>query len=137
MQISPIALFCLGLIVLCIGYIFVEVLRWEKYFFRKIMERNNKYRLDRIIHYILRWIIINIVFIYMTVFSSAIHKMANLLNNAWILSKWIWTSPESIFNIQIISFSIWYFFVLLAVMLVIFRIIKRILCIYKDKKNKK
>lgn len=137
MQISATALFCIGLTTLCVGYIFVELLRGKNYFFRNALERNNNYRLDRVIHYIVRWVIINIVFFYLNVWVNGLWKLAKLLNVSWRISSVLGIDSSSILNIQMIVFTIGYFILLLMVMWFIFYIVKYILKMFSGKSKKK
>ncbi|MFA7298512.1 MAG: hypothetical protein WC010_02595 [Candidatus Absconditabacterales bacterium] len=137
MQISPTALFCVGLITLCVGYIFVELLRGDKYFLRNSLKRNNNYRLDRVIHYIIRGVLINIVFFYMNFYVGNLPELANSFTLAGKLASILGPTTTSVQNIKMIMFAIGYFILLLAVMGCIFCIVKYIPKMFSGKSKKK
>ncbi len=125
MQISAVSAFCLWLTIVCIGYIFVEILRWNKYFLRKSLTRNNNYRLDRLIHYILRWLILNWIIFYIIIYTWSLNELWNLFNISGSLAKVfneIW--PAFVTNLQMIIFSIYYFFFIILESIAIFFCIK-------------
>lgn len=116
MQISATALFCIWLTVLSIGYIFVEILWWDNYFFKKSLERNNRYWLDRVIHYILRWIIINFIFIFLGAKLWSVESLFELLNASLTLVSSFMGEGTHILEVQMILFSVWYFMMLSLVL---------------------
>jgi len=137
MQISATAFFCIGLITLCVGYIFVELLRGKNYFFRNALERNNNYRLDRVIHYIIRWVLINIIFFYMSMYVGNLPELGNLFNLSGQMGSILGPTTTSVQNIQMIIFTIRYFILLLLVMWCVFYLVKYILKMFRGKKKKK
>lgn len=138
MQISAVSLFCLWLTIVCIGYIFVEILRWDKYFLRKSLIRNNNYRLDRLIHYIVRGLILNLVWISSIIlFHWSIDSLADLFNQSWELWWILGIDKTSKLNAQLSLFSVFYFTIYLLLFLVIWLLSLRINNCKSNKKIKK
>lgn len=124
MQISATAFFCAGLLTLSIGYIFVELLWGEKYFFRKALKRNDNYRLDRVIHYIMRGLMINVVYFSMQYSVGNLWGVANMFNISGKMASVFSISPSLVVNIQMIIFSILHFIQLVIILLIFFGIAK-------------
>lgn len=138
MQISAVSLFCLWLTIVCIGYIFVEILLWDKYFFRKSLTRNDNYRLDRLIHYIVRGIIINLLWIVTIILLYwSIDSLADLLNLSWKLWWIIGIDKTSKLNLQLSLFSVFYFTAYLLLFLIIWLPLLRIKNCKSKKRSKK
>jgi hypothetical protein len=101
--------FIFFLLIFLIGYIFVEILLWKKYFFRKNLEKYENHLFDRIIHYIAWWIVLNVLYIVLLYFFDKYQNIADLLISSWKM----WEIFQELWyakNIQFIVFSIFYFF---------------------------
>lgn len=72
MQLQNIDIFSTGgfiffLLIILVGYLWVEIIFWKKYIFRDIFDNYKNSLFDRMIHYIVWWFIINITIF--TIFS--------------------------------------------------------------------
>lgn len=114
MQIWAVTLFCIGLTVLSLWYIIVEVFFWDQYpkILKESLERNDRYRLDRIIHYMIWWLLVNGITIFTLIRSWWWEDIISLMNQLWAFATALvpW-SPIMILNIQLVLFSIvWFIF---------------------------
>ena len=109
--------FMFFLLILVIGYFIVEILLWEKYFLRKILARNQNHVLDRVIHYIIWWVIWNFLFFLCLHFTDWHNTFVELFDNSDAIAKefnvLFWVNPLSY---KIVNFSIFYlwFFILVT-----------------------
>ena len=109
--------FMFFLLILVIGYFIVEVLLWDKYFLKKVLERNENHVLDRVIHYVIWWIIWNILFYLLLHYTNSNTPLLQIFDNtipmAIEMNKLFWINALSY---QIIYFSIFYlwFFILVT-----------------------
>lgn len=101
--------FIFFLLIILVWYLFVEVLFWEKYFFRWILIKYNNNFIDRAFHYILWWIILNILFIYLNSFWDHLNNLWEMFNSAvkfaTILKPIVWSEN----SVKFILFSVSYF----------------------------
>lgn len=112
-QLSATAFFCLWLTILAIGYIAVEILGGEKYLFRKSLERNKRHIFDRIIHYVIWWGVINLIFLLVSIkmgninqWFSTLFSFEPIANNVTIKLGYDNITRD---NVQFILFSIFHF----------------------------
>jgi len=107
--------FMFFLLILVIGYFIVEILFWERYFLKKVLEKNKNHVLDRVIHYIIWWVIWNIVFSLFLYYTNShvpfLDMFEHTAESAEQFHKWFWVEPLSY---QLTYFSIFYlwFFIL-------------------------
>ena len=103
--------FMFWLLIVLIGYLIVEIFEWKEYFWRQHLERYNNSLFDRILHYIIWWIIANIWILFFELLFKWGHVLLiDVFNNSRdISSSIIWN------NIQIFLFSLFYFLYLLGV----------------------
>ncbi len=107
--------FIFFLLIILFWYIFVEILMWEKYFYRSVLEKYNNNLFDRLVHYVSWWIILNIGLFFFNAYSDKWLTLANLFNNSVNMAKpleqLLWENN----SIQFILFSLWYFIVFLII----------------------
>lgn len=107
-QLSITSFICFGLIILCVGYIAVEIFGWDNYRFKNVLERNKRHLFDRVLHYIIRWGIINIIFIIL----NPINRMETMIkefNNLGELANIFSINGQNLLETQFVIFSIRYF----------------------------
>ena len=127
MQTWAVIIFCIGLTILSLWYTIVEILFWNQYpkILKESIERNNRYRLDRIIHYVIWWLITNIITIFTLIGLWQWKYIINQFNQFWKLATEIVPrDPMTIINIQLILFSIFWFIIIYILPLMLFIINK-------------
>lgn len=110
--------FTFFLLILSIWYFVIEVVFYKFDFIRAIFKRYNNNLFDRIITYILVWIITNILYFYTFIFSKALWILADLFNNSGKLANslsFIW--KDNLIWFQIITFSLVYFISLIILLI--------------------
>lgn len=110
-------LFMFWLLILAVGYFIVEIIDWENYRFRKSLDRYDNSLLDRILHYSIWWIVANIAILIFELFSRRGQLMLiEVFNNSEDISNSIiWNNIDKTW-IQIIVFTIFYFFYLIILL---------------------
>lgn len=110
-------LFMFWLLILAVGYFIVEIIDWENYRFRKSLDRYDNTLLDRILHYSIWWIVANIAILIFELFSRRGQLMLiEVFNNSEDISNSIiWNNIDKTW-IQIIVFTIFYFFYLIILL---------------------
>ena len=108
--------FMFWLLIVLIGYLIVEIFEWKEYFWRQHLERYNNSLFDRILHYIIWWIIANIWILFFELLFKWGHVLLiDVFNNSRdISSSIIWNNIDRVW-IQIFLFSLFYFLYLLGV----------------------
>lgn len=110
-------LFMFWLLILAVGYFIVEIIDWENYRFRKSLDRYDNTLLDRILHYSIWWIVANIaILIFELFFRWGQLMLIDVFNNSGNISNSIiWNNIDKIW-IQIVVFTIFYFFYLIILL---------------------
>lgn len=135
MQVWAVTLFCIGLTILSVGYIIVEIFFWDKYpwVLKGSLERNKRYRLDRVIHYMIWWVVSNLVTILFLSLFVWWENIFNRFNEFWILAtKLASRNPVIILNIQLVLFSVVWFFIILLLPLTMYLIYNLYLYIIRN-----
>ena len=95
------------LMIVMFGYIFVEVIFWEKYFFRSSLERYNFSWINRIIHYIFWWTLTNLILFILYRSWHLIESFVSIIGYNWpnsmILSYFLWAIVVFSFSYIIVS----------------------------------
>ncbi len=100
--------FLFFLLIIAIWYFFVEVVCGDKYFLRKQLKKYNNNLFDRILHYISWWVIIDAVYIYISLLNKNSYKeIVNLFNYLDKVSNIIY-APNAL-AIQLFLFWIYIF----------------------------
>lgn len=110
--------FLFFLLIFLIGYIFVEIILWKDYFFRKKFEKYDNHLFDRIIHYIAWGIVLNILYVVLLYFVDKYKNIADIFNNSWKLWEvvsFLWEVKD----LQFIFFSVQYFFIFIVVLTIL------------------
>lgn len=110
--------FIFFLLIFLIGYIFVEIILWKDYFFRKNLEKYDNHLFDRLIHYIAWWIVLNVLYVILLHFVDWYKNLTDIFNNSWKLWWTLWFLWE-VKDLQFIFFSIQYFFVVIVVLFIL------------------
>lgn len=107
-------LFMFWLLIIIVGYFIVEIVDWEKYIFRQSLEKYNNSLFNRIIHYVIRGLVANLLIIIVeALLWWGKLMLIELFNNSWIISSnIIWEGIDRI-GMQIIIFSLFYFLYLI------------------------
>lgn len=110
-------LFMFWLLILAVGYFIVEIIDWENYHFRQSLNRYENSLLDRILHYSIWWIVANIaILIFELFFRWGQLMLIDVFNNSGNISNSIiWNNIDKIW-IQIVVFTIFYFFYLIILL---------------------
>ena len=110
-------LFMFLLLILAVGYFIVEIIDWENYHFRQSLNRYENSLLDRILHYSIWWIVANIaILIFELFFRWGQLMLIDVFNNSGNISNSIiWNNIDKTW-IQIIVFTIFYFFYLIILL---------------------
>jgi len=112
--------FAFFLLVIWTWYSFVEVALWKKYWFREILNNYNNSIFDRILHYIVFWILIHACFFVLMVTTWGLEWLINWFNRAWKIWNTLALGDENMWTqIQLVIFSC-YYYILLAFFLWIF-----------------
>jgi len=132
--------FLFFLLIIAIWYVFVEIVCGDKYFLRKQLDKYKWNLFDRILHYISWWIIVDGVFIYISLLNQNVSKeIINIFNNSGKLAVILY--PLNVWQVQLFLFWIYMFVLIIAVLwmyLWITKIIDKIfLRIEKKTKNSK
>lgn len=130
--------FIFFLLIFLIGYIFVEIILWEDYPFRKNIEKYDNNLFDRIIHYITLWIILNIWYLILCYISNWINNLNEIFNTSWLLWEiltFTW-KVDALYtkDFQFIFFSIINFCILLIILISFILVLKVITKIGKSGK---
>jgi hypothetical protein len=127
-QISATIFFCFGISIISIGYIIVEIFWWDNYRFKKSLERNKRNLFDRIVHYVIWWIIINAI----SIFFGWIINVLNIFNSfGELVSNGFKVSPIYQTQLQFILFCICFFFLTLILSIIFFWIWKGFMLLWK------
>lgn len=118
-QLSITSFICFGLIILCVGYVAVEIFGWNNYRFKNVLERNKRHLFDRILHYIIRWGIINIIFIILNP-RNRMETMIKEINSLRELANIFSINGQNLLETQFIIFSIRYFITVVFISSVFF-----------------
>lgn len=121
--ISAEVLFVSFLVVLCVGYIFVEILFGEKYPWRSSFSGYGNKIFDRCVHYIIWGVILNVGLLFSSIFSSALDEFITFFNQSLNVTSWI--NVANNLDIRVLIFGI-FCFILRTLVFVGFEIILRI-----------
>lgn len=118
-QLSIFSFIWFGLTIIWIGYIAVEIFGWDNYRFKKALDRNNRNLFDRLIHYVIRWGIINIIFLIRT-WSKWLESLLDILNGSRPLANMFTINWQNLIETQLLIFSIQYFIIVTIFSAIIF-----------------
>lgn len=111
--------FTFFLLILSIWYFVIEVVFYKFDFIRAIFKRYDNNLFDRIITYILVWIVTNITFLFYFVLSKSTNPLINFFNSTWKIAESFsafWKDIATWF--QLITFSLFYFTILIIFLIV-------------------
>ena len=125
MQLQNINIFSTGgfiffLLIILVGYLWVEIIFWKDYIFRNIFDKYKNSLFDRMIHYIIWWFMINLtIFIFFSYISwTEYFKIFEISwNLATALEPIIW--KENTLNTQFIVISIYQFLLIFCIWIII------------------
>ncbi|MFZ2151384.1 MAG: hypothetical protein WAZ12_01155 [Candidatus Absconditicoccaceae bacterium] len=118
-QLSIFSFIGFGLTIIGIGYIAVEIFGGDNYRFKKALDRNNRNLFDRLIHYVIRGGIINIIFLIRTG-SKGLESLLDILNGSRPLANMFTINGQNLIETQLLIFSIQYFIIVTIFSAIIF-----------------
>lgn len=143
MQLQNINIFSTGgfiffLLIILVGYLWVEIIFWKKYIFRNIFNKYKNSLFDRMIHYIVWGFLINIA-IFILFYSLSWTEYFKLIDESWkiviALQPIIW--EENTLSAQFIIISITQFLLIFSFWLIIWYIFSKIINFYTPEKKVK
>lgn len=102
--------FLFFLLIFCVGYMFVEMVMGRRYFFREELENYGNSFFDRILHYFIMGILINVWFVMYLHVINFFGPLADFFNKAWVLAEMLKQMVGNSLVAQLAIFGSYYFF---------------------------
>ncbi|EKD29263.1 MAG: hypothetical protein ACD_78C00462G0004 [uncultured bacterium (gcode 4)] len=119
MNIFSVGGFTFLLLILAIGYYAVEVIGGRNYWYRRIFETYNNNLFDRIMHYIMWWLAINLWVIFWFVKADRLKGIFEVLNFSGKIADSIGIQSDISTSVQLALFICFYFFTLFWTLILI------------------
>jgi len=130
-SILSVSWFAVFILILMFWYIFIEILLWSKYFFRKSIERYNNSLVNRFFHYFFWWVIINVLLILLYSYIDPTLLVKYLSISDWLINILVTNLNTDLYDTVIILTSLIYLLHSIILLILITAIVKSIL--YFDK----
>jgi len=119
MNIFSVGGFTFLLLILAIGYYAVEIIGGRNYWYRRIFETYNNNLFDRIMHYIIWGLLINLWVIFWFVKADRLKGVFEVLNFSGKIADSIGVQGDMSISIQLALFICFYFFALFGTLILI------------------
>lgn len=106
--------FIFFILIIVVGYILVEVIWWENYWFKKSLMRYNGNIFDRLIHYVSIGILFHVILFLFVAYTGSVDLINGAITSSYNFSQGIHFTDgkehfDTLLNIQVILASVIYF----------------------------
>lgn len=116
--------FLFFLLIFCMGYMFVEMGMGRRYFFRTTLDGYQNNYFDRILHYVIWGILVNIFFFFFLYLSHAFDPLIKFFNSIGpVADAFKNFTNNSVVQTQLAIFWVYYFFFMFVFFLLPVRLI--------------